>query len=128
MATIKDLKAAIEAEPARSAWNKGVKDYALKLVEELEEAITGGYFEAANISDRTALKEQLLNGAKEWNQYSYGGCALIYDGSIAERLCSPSELKRCNGGDWRPNRNEEWSDVQTRALCQAARMIVRLAK
>lgn len=27
-----------------------------------------------------------MNGAKSWAQYSYGGCSLVYDGDIAERL------------------------------------------
>ncbi|HZK45919.1 MAG TPA: hypothetical protein VFD34_06795, partial [Clostridia bacterium] len=70
----------------------------------------------------------LLNGADNWNQYSYGGSALIYDGDIAERLCSPSEYKRSREGERRPNSREEWLDVQARALNQAANMIIRLAR
>lgn len=128
MKTIQELRAAIEAEPARSAWDRGRKVYALELLGDLDEAIKGGYFAAENITDRAALKEQMLNGAKDWSQYSWGGSALIYDGDIAERLCSPSELKKTKGGERRPNSREEWLDVQARALTQAASMIVRLAK
>lgn len=126
--TIKELRQAIEAEPARSAWDKGRKLYALELLDEVDEAITGGYFAAENIADRDALKAQLLNGAKDWSQYSWGGSALIYDGDIAERLCSPSEYKRSREGERRPNCREEWLDVQARALGQAARMIKKLAR
>ena len=126
--TIKELREAIEKEPARSAWDKGKKEYALELVEDLEEAIRGGYFDAANMADRAALKEQLLDGADSWSQYSYGGSALIYDGDIAERLCSPSEYRRSREGERRPNSREEWLDVQARALQQAANMIMRLAR
>lgn len=122
------IRAAIENEPARSAWSRGVKGYADGLAEELEEAIQGGYFDPANLTDRAALKAQMLNGAKDWSQYSWSGSALIYDGDIAERLCSPSELKKTNGGERRPNSREEWLDVQARALQQAANMIMRLAR
>jgi hypothetical protein len=126
--TINELKQAIEAEPARSAWDKGRKVYALELLEKLDEAIQGGYFDPANMADRAALKEQMLNGAKDWSEYSWGGSALIYDGDIAERLCSPSEYKRSREGERRPNSREEWLDVQARALQQAANMIMRLAR
>jgi hypothetical protein len=126
--TISELKQAIENEKPRSAWGRGVKGYAEGLAEELEEAIQGGYFAEDKLTDRAALKEQMLNGAKDWSQYSWGGSAWIYDGDIAERLCSPSELKKTRNGERRPNANEEWLDVQARALTQAASMIMRLAR
>jgi hypothetical protein len=100
----------IKNSPAKSAWQKGVKEYALELLEELE-------------GDYTA--EKLLNGAENWKAYSYGGCSLIYDTDIAERLCSPSELKRTKGGERQPSGSETWLDVQARALSQAARMIAK---
>jgi len=125
--TIEELRQAIEAEPARSAWGRGVKGYAEGLAEELEEAIQGGYFAEDKLTDRAALKEQMLNGADSWSQYSWGGSAWIYDSDIAERLCSPSEYRRSREGERRPNRNEEWLDVQARALQQAASMIIRLS-
>ena len=105
-----------------------MKGYAEELVEELEEAIQGGYFAEDKLTDRAALKEQMLNGAKDWSQYSWGGSAWIYDSDIAERLCSPSELKKTRNGERRPNSREEWLDVQARALSQAANMIMRLAR
>ena len=126
--TINELKQAIANEKPRSAWGRGVKGYAEGLAEELEEAIQGGYFAEDKLTDRAALKEQMLSGADNWSQYSYGGSALIYDGDIAERLCSPSEYKRSREGERRPNSREEWLDVQARALNQAAHMILRLIK
>ncbi len=126
--TINELKQAIANEKPRSAWGRGVKGYAEGLAEELEEAIQGGYFAEDKLTDRAALKEQMLNGAKDWSQYSYGGSALIYDGDIAERLCSPSEYRRSREGERRPNSREEWLDVQARALNQAANMIIRLVR
>lgn len=104
---------------ARSAWNRGLCDYALMLLDnrsDLEDFHTNG------------LKEELLNGAGDWEQYSYGGCACIFDSDIAERLCTPSELKRRDYGRLKPNSREEWLDVQTRALFQAYRLILRAVK
>jgi hypothetical protein len=120
--TIIELKAAIELEPARSAWDKGVKEYALELVDTLSDSLS------AEIPTGAELQAALLNGAQDWNQYSWGGCALIYDEEIAERLCSPSELRKTRNGQRRPNSREEWLDTQARALSQAARMIMRLSK
>ena len=40
-----------------------------------------------SVSNRKELEKILLNGAENWNQYSYGGCALIYDTDIAVTLC-----------------------------------------
>lgn len=71
------------------------------------------------------LEEWLLNGAMSWDEYSYGGCSLIYDGDIAERLCTPSELKKKDGGRLAPNSQESWLDVQVRALYQACLRIKR---
>lgn len=104
---------------ARSAWKRGVYDYALMLLDsrsDLEDFHTNG------------LKEELLNGASDWHEYSWGGCALIYDGDIAEALCTLSELKRRDYGRLRPNFKEEWLDVQARALYQAYNRIVRIVK
>ncbi|HZK45083.1 MAG TPA: hypothetical protein VFD34_02475 [Clostridia bacterium] len=125
--TINELKQAIASERPRSAWGLGVKVYAEELAEELAEAIHGGYFTEDKLTDRSELKKQMLNGADSWDEYSWGGCALVYDGDIAQRLCTPSEYARSNAGWRRPNSREEWLDAQTRALSQAASMILRLA-
>jgi len=109
------LISALESHKARSAWSKGVKNYAIDLVDGLDDCL--------NIT-----KEKLLNGASDWSTYSYGGCALIYDADIAEALCSPSELKARRGGEWQPNRSETWLDVQARALHQACALILRTLK
>lgn len=125
--TITDLQQAIASEKPRSAWGLGVKVYAEELAEDLAEAIQGGYFTEDKMTDRAALTAQLLNGADSWHEYSWGGCALVYDGDIAQRLCTPSEYGRSHEGERRPNSREEWLDIQARALTQAAKMIIRLA-
>ena len=100
--------------PASGAWQRGVNTYALELVEQAETPLTS-----------ENLRETLLNGAADWGQYSYGGCSLIYDTDIAERLCSPSALKRKRGGELQPSTRETWLDCQARALWQAEAMIKR---
>ena len=115
-----ELLNAIENMKTRSAWERGVKEYAYELVEGLEvEEIP---------ADRQELKNLLLNGADGWEKYSWGGSSLIYNFDIAERLCTPSELRRAKGGERRPNSREEWLDVQARALFQAARKIYMVAR
>ena len=47
--TVEQIYKSIEAEPQRSAWNRGVTAYALELLEELQEAISGGYFSADDL-------------------------------------------------------------------------------
>ena len=125
---LEKMREALEAMNTRSAWKRGVNAYALELLEELEEAISGGYFDAVDLDDSKKLSAQLLNGARDWAQYSWGGCSLIYNGDIAERLCTPSEIKKTRGGEWRPNSREEWLDVQARALYQAARRVKEAAR
>ena len=99
----------------RSAWNRGVMRYALELVNSVKigEEIT---------------EKNLLSGAKDWKQYSYGGCSLIYDVDICHRLCSPSEIKKTHNGERRPNKQETWMDTQARALYQAARLIMKIKR
>ena len=127
MKTTNEIRTAIESAKARSAWNRGVVAYALELIEELEDAISGGYFDAEDIESPKLLERQLLNGASNWIEYSWGGCSLIYNGDIADRLCTPSELKKTRNGERRPNSREEWLDTQARALRQASRQIIRAA-
>ena len=111
-----ELLAAVSAHNAgRSAWSRGVKAYAMEMVEGLEDG--------TDIGNEVMLQKELLNGADNWRQYSEGGCALCYNADIAERLCPPSELKRNKWGMRDPNRSETWIDVQARALWQAHKVI-----
>jgi hypothetical protein len=128
MKTVNEIREAIEAKNTRSAWSRGVKEYAMELLDELEEAISGGYFDAEDIEAPALLIRQLLNGASDWEQYSWGGCSLIYNQDIAERLCNASELEKTRHGERRPNAQEDWLDTQARALGQAARLILQEAR
>lgn len=113
MKQIDEIRAKLTEKKPRSAWNKGVITYSLELLNDLDKVPT--------------CAADLLNGAKDWNQYSWGGCSLIYDSDIATRLCSPSELKKNRNAERRPNSREEWLDVQARALSQACRLILDIA-
>ena len=118
MKTNTELTALLTAMPARSAWMRGVQSYALEMVESAESELAG-------VAD---LKKELLNGARNWKEFSEGGCALIYDGEIAERLCSFSEYRKTREGQRAPNSRETWLDVQARALGQAATLIATVLK
>ena len=126
--TIRKLRESIESKPAHSAWERGVKVYALELLDGLQEDIEHGWQDMDVLYSPELLKKALLNGAADWSQYSCGGCSLCYDFQIAERLCTPSELKRKRGGDLQPNSRETWLDVQARALYQAARWIINATR
>lgn len=117
----------VEQAKTRSAWDRGVKAYAEELVEELREAVEGGYVDADELSNRRLFERAMLNGAADWKQYSEGGCSLCYDGQIAERLCAPRELRKTENGRRDPNPRETWIDVQSRALFQAAQLVLRVA-
>ena len=117
------VAAELEAQKDRSAWGKGVTVYALELVEELRERAA---YEGRNPEPGKECREWMLNGAQDWAQYSWGGSSLIYEGDIAERLCTPSELKKTRHGERRPNSREEWLDTQARALTQACNRVARV--
>tara|TARA_R110002073_G_scaffold92831_1_gene217384 strand:- start:85 stop:474 length:390 start_codon:yes stop_codon:yes gene_type:complete len=109
----------------RSAWARGVKDYALELLENLES--NPSLIDEFN--DGMPIREKdLLSGASDWFEYSYGGCSIIYNQDIAERLCTPSELEKARQGNRNPNANEDWLQCQARALGQACRLVLRAAK
>lgn len=107
----------------RGAWSKAVTDYAIELAESLDDWDK----QPESVAE---LREMMLNGASDWKAYSWGGCSLVYNQDIAERVCSPSELKRVtnkNGLRDYPNSREHWLDVQARALYQAANRVAEIA-
>lgn len=121
------METAIDCLSTRSAWARGVKAYAGELLEKLREyaAYAASESEPSPLENREAVRAALLDGARDWREYSYGGCSLIYNGDIAERLCTRSELRRKRGGELPPNAAEDWIDVQARALLQAAGYVIR---
>lgn len=120
---IEEILKEIQEHPARSAWDRGVRQYAEELFREY--VIEGLHIRDVKIRIGKIDEKVLLNGARDWEQYSYGGCALAYDEEICERLCPPSFQKKKCGGALPPAPGETWLDWQTRALRQAARVVVR---
>ena len=122
MATVAEIREAIKERKARSAWDRGVREYMLDFLDHMKD------YRKLDEDDEVApvSVKELLNGAKSWQQYSEGGCSLVYNGDICERLCPPSVIRRKNEGELPPNSRENWIDVQARALCVAAGRFVRL--
>ena len=100
---------------ARSAWSRGVLMYANEILDNIWE-------------DGEVTEARLLNGARDWKAYSEGGCSLITDEEICKRLSASWEIRRTKGGILPPNSRESWMEVQARALYQASRIVLQLAK
>lgn len=109
------LLEAIEKKRARSAWDKGVKAYACDLLCEFD----------CDTNCARLTERDLLGGASDWHQYSWGGCACCYNHQICAALCTPFEQKRTKNGVLPPNSHEDWLDVQARALYQASALILQ---
>ena len=109
----------LEKLTPRSAWNQAVLSDAVDLVQNLNCSEVPNSWEA--------LRALLLNGARNWQEYSYGGCALVADEDIARHYCTNAELRKFTRADGtisdRPNAAETWLDVQARALSQSAILI-----
>ena len=109
----KEVMAGLQKVKTRSKWDKAVLQYAFDILEDVEDE--------AEITEKL-----LLSGAEDWMEYSYRGCALAYNFEIANRVCTPSEFKRCKEGRYKINKYETWLDVQARALIQAWNLIKSL--
>ena len=124
-ATIQEIRNAlsiINKRSTRSAWDKGVAEYARELLDELQENAEEIQAQhPGEVVKVETLNKALLNGAENWAAYSYGGCSLIFNGDILERLAPPSVRKRSmyvlNG--------EDIMMAQARALEQAAHRIIQ---
>lgn len=106
---------------ARGAWNRGVAAYAFELLEDLCSC-----YDSDSVQTGRGFLLALLDGARNWSEFSYGGCALCCDGDIAKRLCNKTELKKTCNGSKAPNSRENWLDVQARALYQASELLYNL--
>lgn len=111
---VKNVKDEVRRMSFGSAWKRGVQGYALGMLEDLD----------PDLDLRPGRTERaLLNGAHDWAEYSWAGCALVYDEDIAKAVCTPGELARTRGGRLGPNEAEEWLDVQARACFQACELV-----
>ena len=113
---IKSLE--VKEKKARSKWSKAVLQDAQRLLEN----VTEGCMEDG---EEVEINEKLLlNGARNWKEFSWNGSALIYNGEIAEHYSTPSELKFwgfTKDGSVKRDTNtagEHLLDIQARALRQ----------
>lgn len=117
-ANIATLRDSVEAFRPRSAWSRGVRAYALDLIDNIEEMSN---YQKNNYGEYLAISEEVaLNGAGCWSNYAAGGCGLVYTSAILERLCTASELRRLS----RSGRCDiDAIEIEGRALSQAWRLI-----
>lgn len=104
---------------AYSAWDSGVKDYALMLLENTT-------FPDNEVTSADELRCTLLNGAYNWQEYSQNGYALLFNEDIASMLCTQTELRRNKHGKYNPNDTVTWIDLQAVALNEAYLLIANV--
>lgn len=110
---IKEVVANIAAQKKRSTWDKGVQKYAVEILEDYADLNR-----VETMPKLGNLEPALLNGAKDREQYSQGGCALGYDDNILNRLFPPSQRRRISP-------SADLLAIQARALYQAYWLVVR---
>ena len=108
-----ELRKLVEEIPNTSAYKRGVQKYVVELLDNLEEM--------ARIykrlpKDENELESRLLKDARNWENYSYRGYSLKSNRQIAERLCTPSEFRKKDGGRLAPSRHDNWFNEQAKAL------------
>ncbi|MCD8209006.1 MAG: hypothetical protein LUD72_13795 [Bacteroidales bacterium] len=152
MKTIPQIISEVYATKARGKWNSAVKGYAIDLLGNLWDMFVwdrdmengsrrSDHWMEEHCCNARLLHKKLLNGAPDWHEYSWGGCALIYNDQLAKNLLTKSEQKslgwkedsdgRLYGGrsEWRKGTagGDTLLDAQARALLQAEAMIAGLA-
>lgn len=128
-ATAKNIQAVaneVNNTKVRSSWSKGVKAYAFDMLECFEEWRKWNEENGESVPELDEVTA--LDGATDWNAWAYGGCGLVYDRAIAERLCTPSELKKLHGCARVPAGAATWCDIEARAASQAWRMIAEAVR
>lgn len=114
--------------PKRSQWDRGVKKYAIELVENIANAVEYDFDNIYCLMTTHKAETLLLNGACNWRHYSASGCALCYNRDIAYRLAPAWHFRKTIEGALPPNSSETWIDVQSRALAQAAALVQSAVK
>lgn len=125
---IKELKNELEQQQkhARGTYQKAIYQYAFELIDNIADDYTTTADELAHLESITNLKERALNGASDWNQYSWGGCSLCYNYDILSRLFCPSIAKKYENADSVGGRH--LLDYQANALAKAFAKIKSIIK
>ena len=121
---IRDIQNETDAIPGRCAWTFGVHCYAVDMFSEyIGRMGLDIWDESAGIGKIT--EEDLLDGAKDWLQYSRDGNSLVYNKDICCRLCNRRDQERTQDGKLPPDDHEDWLDFQAGALQQAAQIVIK---
>jgi len=99
---------------------KGVLAYALDITQDIGD----NYWRENKLNEKERYQLS-LNWAKNRKEYSRWWLSLIYNRDIANRLATPSEIKKTKNGQLKPNKEEERLDTQARALYQAEQLIAK---
>lgn len=117
---LSDMRAYIsETERKRGQWNKATAYYADFLLDSYIEICK--WCADQNAAIPALSLDLVLNGASGWHQYSYGGCALVYNGDIAKVVFTPAQF-----AEWEQGRKvtaEPLLDIQARALAAGWRVL-----
>ena len=120
--TIEEIRYEILKLQCTCAWEAGVRNYARDLLD-YSDFPDQDYMFTGDAEDR----KRLLHGAKDWYEYSWGGCALEYDREIVLRLYDSEQIQKYKYGDIKPSVAETWKDIQARALAYAEALILLIA-
>lgn len=105
---INDIMNELDVRPGMADWEIAVRRYAMDLFKEcMEQNGLNQWNEASRLG--TITEKDLLNGAKDWDQYSRSS-SLIYSMDIRMRLHIDDQ--------------EDLFDIQTKALEEAAYLVV----
>lgn len=125
MTTKQKVIDALIKQETHSAWIHGVVAYAVDMVTKLTDRAFAYlvYYSCQCGEDGVDDARALLRRPYEsWRDYGkFNGKT---DEAIATMLCTPKELERFDGGKIPPNGRTTWQDIQTRALYNAACLIV----
>ncbi len=107
--TIDELMDELDVRPGMPDWEFAVRGYAMDMLKEYMKWKNLDQWDEASLLGEIT-EETLLNGAKDWEQYSRNGNSLIYERDIRRRL----------GG----NRSGDLLSFQAGALKEAAQLII----
>lgn len=117
---LSDLRTYIsDTERKRGQWNKATAYYADFLLDSYIEICK--WCADQNAAIPALSLDLVLNGASGWHQYSYYGCALVYDGDIAKVVFTPAQFAKWEQG--RKVTAEPLLDIQARALAAGWRVL-----
>lgn len=118
-----------EQKHARGTYQKAIYQYAFELVDNIADDYITTAEELEHLERITNLKERALNGASDWNQYSWGGCSLCNNYDILSRLFCPSIVKKYENANSVNGRH--LLDYQAAALSKAfskINFIIKISK